>query len=63
MSMPNSAQAKNRYPHTVRFVRNDEVQEYEKLGWEWTSALVDTHHGQYSSLMIWPYETEPPNDR
>ena len=56
---PNSAPAKMRYPHLVRFVRHEDVEGYEKQGWEWTSALVDTHHGEHAVLMIWPHDTEP----
>lgn len=52
---------KLRYPHLVRYVVNDEVEQYQAQGWEWTSALVDTHHGEHATLMVWPHDTDPPN--
>jgi hypothetical protein len=61
-NLPNSAQARTmRYPHLVRYVSNDEVEQFRAQGWEWTSALVDTHHGEYATLMVWPHDTDPPN--
>ena len=60
--MQNSAQAtKLRYPHIVRFIVHEKVEAAEALGYEWTSALDDTHHGEYARLMVWPHDTEPPN--
>jgi hypothetical protein len=61
-NLPNSAQARTmRYPHLVRYVSNDEVERFRAQGWEWTSALVDTHHGEHATLMVWPHDTDPPN--
>jgi hypothetical protein len=60
--LPNSAQVKKlRYPHSVRFVVHEKVEAAEALGYEWTSALKDTHHGDYAVMMVWPHDTEPPN--
>lgn len=55
-------QTKMRYAHTYRYVRHEDVPAYEAKGWEWTSALVDTHHGEHAALMCWPHETEAPVD-
>ena len=49
-----------RYAHHLRYVRPDDVERLMAQGWEWTSALQDTHHGDYACLMVWPHETEPP---
>jgi hypothetical protein len=65
MSEPNtqnSAPAKRRYPHQVRYVSHEDCERFERQGWEWTSALVDTHHGEHAVLMVWPHDTEPPNE-
>lgn len=62
-NMPNSAPLKlRRYPHQARYVKHEDVDRFTAQGWEWTSALVDTHHGEHSVLMVWPHETEPPNE-
>jgi hypothetical protein len=54
--------AQSRYQHFYRYVQHEDVPHFEKQGWEWTSALVDTHHGEHAALMIWPHESEPPNE-
>lgn len=60
-NMPNSAAGtKLRYPHHTLMVAHEDVPKYIEMGWEWTSALVDTHHGEHGALMVWPHETEPP---
>jgi hypothetical protein len=58
---PAAEKPKMRYPHSVRFVTHDKVEAAEALGYEWTSALTDTHHGEHAVLMVWPHDTEPPN--
>jgi hypothetical protein len=61
-NLPNSAQVPTmRYPHSVRFVTHEKVEAAVALGYEWTSALTDTHHGEHAVLMIWPHDTDPPN--
>jgi hypothetical protein len=61
-NMPNSVPTINRYPHQARYVEHENVERFMALGWEWTSALVDTHHGEHAALMVWPHDTEPPNE-
>jgi hypothetical protein len=58
---PETEKPKMRYPHSVRFVTHEKVAAAEALGYEWTSALTDTHHGEHAVLMVWPHDTEPPN--
>lgn len=36
----------------LRYVPNGFVEHYEKLGWIRTDALTDTHHDQWSTLML-----------
>jgi hypothetical protein len=59
---PNSAPAKLRYPHQARYVKHEDVDRFAADGWEWTSALVDTHHGEHAVLMVWPHDSDPPNE-
>jgi hypothetical protein len=59
---PNSAQGKLRYPHYTQLVEHDAVSRYIALGWERSNGLVDTHHGDRATLMVWPHNTEPPNE-
>jgi hypothetical protein len=62
LNTPNSVQtSKLRYPHSGRYVPHEDVPRYLEIGWEWTSALVDTHHGEHATFMVWPHETDPPN--
>lgn len=41
------------------FVRHNETESYERLGWKRHDALDGTHHGVWSCLMIWEGEGEP----
>ena len=62
-STPSSAgETKRRYPHHTQMVAHEDVPRFLERGWEWTSALVDTHHGERAALMVWPHETEPPSE-
>lgn len=44
----------------LQYVSHDRVQEYEQRGWCVTDGLVNTHHGEYATLMSWPHRTPPP---
>lgn len=59
---PNSAPA-TRFPHWTQLVEHERVPRFVELGWEPSTALLDTHHGERATLMVWPHETEPPNER
>jgi hypothetical protein len=59
---PETEKPKMRFAHWYRYVPHDEVAAYEARGWDWTSALVDTRHGEHAVLMSWPHDTEPPNE-
>ena len=41
------------------FVRNHEVPDWERIGWEKRNALLGTHHGFWSTLMEWTASSEP----
>jgi len=41
------------------FVRNHEVPDWERVGWEKRPALLGTHHGYWSTLMEWTASGEP----
>lgn len=49
----------NRFPHSTKYVRHSDVPLYKSLGWDWTAALVDTHHGEHSAMMIWTHDGDP----
>jgi hypothetical protein len=58
---PAAEKPKMRYQTWGKYVPHEQVTAHEARGWEWSSCLVDTHHGVHSVLMFWPHETEPPN--
>jgi hypothetical protein len=61
-NLPNSAPVKKlRHHHWVKYVPHEQVAAYVAAGWEESSALVDTHHGEYCKLCVWPHDTDPPN--
>ena len=41
------------------FVRNQEVEDWLRVGWIKHDSLADTHHGQWSTLMEWTGSDEP----
>jgi hypothetical protein len=43
----------NRGSHIACYVRHKDIPDYERMGWLWTPALVDTHHGEFADLMVW----------
>ena len=55
--------AENRHFHFYRYVTHECVDDFKKQGWEKTDALLDTHHGEYAVLMVWPHKSEPPNEK
>lgn len=50
----------NRNSHWVAYVRHHEVPEFEALGWEDLKCLQGTHHGDFSTVMIWYQNDDPP---
>jgi hypothetical protein len=51
-----------RYPHWVQLADHDRVPRLLELGWEKSTGLIDTNKGLYGCIMVWPHETEPPNE-
>lgn len=45
-----------------RFVRHENASSYIDLGWVNHNSLVGTHHGQYSTLLEWPFPDRPPDE-
>jgi hypothetical protein len=58
---PNSAPAKMRFPFYYRYIPHEDVAAYEAKGWEASTALLNTHHGEHATLMCWEREG-PPNE-
>jgi hypothetical protein len=48
--------------HT-KFVPYHEVLDHLRLGWCPSPALAGTHHGEYSVLMLWQCDCDPPEFR
>lgn len=44
----------------LRYVRHSDRPAYEAQGWVFAADLGPTH-GQWSVLMRWPFEGEPPS--
>jgi hypothetical protein len=44
-----------------KFVPHSEVAAYEARRWTASTALLDTHHGDHATLMVWEHDGEPPN--
>jgi hypothetical protein len=44
-----------------KFVPHAEVASYEARRWTASTALLDTHHGEHATLMVWEHDGEPPN--
>jgi hypothetical protein len=63
LNTPNSVPTtKLRYPHWVQLADHDRVPRLLELGWEKSTGLIDTNKGMYGCIMVWPHETEPPNE-
>jgi len=43
----------------LKYVTHSDLKQWEELGWEATGALIETHHGVYSDLMIWSGVSAP----
>jgi hypothetical protein len=59
---PETEKPKMRYPHWVQLADHDRVPRLLELGWEKSTGLIDTNKGLYGCIMVWPHETEPPNE-
>jgi hypothetical protein len=58
---PETEKPKMRYPFYYRYIPHEDVAAYEARGWEASTALLNTHHGEHATLMCWERE-EPPNE-
>ena len=55
------AQPKMRMLTWYKYVPHDDVAAYVAAGWEKSTALKDTHHGDYATLCVWEHDGEPPD--
>jgi hypothetical protein len=55
------AKPKMRLATWYKFVPHAEVASYEARRWTASTALLDTHHGDHATLMVWEHDGEPPN--
>lgn len=44
----------------LRYVPHGQLVLFLARGWRISNDLAGTHHGEYSVLMVWPHESEPP---
>jgi hypothetical protein len=59
---PPAEKSKMRYPHWVQLADHDRVPRLLELGWEKSTGRIDTNKGLYGCIMVWPHDTEPPNE-
>jgi hypothetical protein len=58
---PAAEKPKMRLATWYKFVPHSEVAAYEARNWTASTALLDTHHGDHATLMVWEHDGEPPN--
>jgi hypothetical protein len=58
---PAAEKPKMRLLTWYKYVPHEDVASHVALGWEESTALKDTHHGEHATLCVWEHETEPPN--
>lgn len=46
--------------HIACYVAHDDIQDMERMGWLLTPSLKNTHHGEYSELMVWVCDCKCP---
>jgi hypothetical protein len=59
---PETEKPKMRLQTWCKYVPHEDVAAHLALGWEESSALVDTHHGEHATLCVWEHEGDPPNE-